>query len=120
VLRQVVERVGEKAGARASFGEPYEQAGTMIIPVAALKMRGGGGGGFGERPEGTPTARGQGGGGGLGLKVESRPVGYIRVTGGLASFEPIIDSALLWWRAAMFAGLGLFLVLWRLSRRLAR
>jgi len=114
VLRQVVERVGGQAGVRAVFGEPYEQAGAAIIPVAAVSMRGGGGGGFGQRPEGAP---GQGGGGGLGLKVESRPVGYIRVSGGEACFEPVVDATR-WQKAALLAGLALFGLLWGLGARL--
>jgi uncharacterized spore protein YtfJ len=112
VLRQVVGKVGEARGARAAFGEPYEQAGTMIIPVAAVTAKGGGGGGVGEQPGGRPSVNG-----GLGLRVESRPVGYIRVTGGLASFEPITDSTLLWRRVALFGGLALLLLLWGLRRR---
>jgi hypothetical protein len=44
-------------------------------------------------------------------------VGYIRVTGGLASFEPITDSTLLWRRAALYGGLALMLLLWGLRRR---
>lgn len=117
LMRQLVHEIGQAASVKAVFGEPVQQGETAVIPVAAVRLRGGGGGGFGQRPEEAPREHGQGGGAGMGLKVESRPVGYIRVTSGLASFEPIVDVSALWRQAALFAGLAGLLLLWGLRRR---
>jgi uncharacterized spore protein YtfJ len=113
-LRQVAEGIEKVANVKAAFGEPYEQAGMTIIPVAAVTARGGGGGG--EKPEGEAGC-GRGSGGGLGMRVESRPVGYIRVMGGVAGFEPIVDSTALWQRVALFGGLALVFLFWNVGRR---
>lgn len=115
-IKQATEQIEKVANVRAAFGEPYEQAGATIIPVAAVVARGCGGGGW-QRPEGEAAARGPGRGGGLGMKVESRPVGFIRVVGGEASFEPVFDATLLWKRVTLFGGLALMLLLWGIGRR---
>jgi uncharacterized spore protein YtfJ len=115
-IRQATEQIEKVANVRAAFGEPYEQAGATIIPVAAVMARGCGGGHWGERPVGE-AARGPGRGGGLGMRVESRPVGFIRVAGGEACFEPVFDATLLWKRVTLFGGLALLLLLWGFGRR---
>ncbi len=119
-VAEIAEKIEKVASVKAAFGEPYQQGETMIIPVAAVTLRGGGGGGFGEQPEGRPSTCGPGGGGGLGLRAESRPVGYIRVLAGQAHFEPVFDASMLWNRLALFGGLAFALFMWGAGRAMAK
>ncbi len=65
------------------FGDPIQQDGVMLIPVATL--RAGGGGGSGEGPEG----QGKGFGGGLG--VTAKALGMYVVKGEDVRFVPAVD-----------------------------
>jgi uncharacterized spore protein YtfJ len=64
------------------FGEPYEQDGVTIIPVAAVA--GGAGGGSGSESQPNPGA-----GGGFG--VSARPVGVYLIKEGQVRWEPALD-----------------------------
>jgi uncharacterized spore protein YtfJ len=64
------------------FGEPYEQDGVTIIPVAAVA--GGAGGGSGSESQPNP-----GTGGGFG--VSARPVGVYLIKEGQVRWEPALD-----------------------------
>jgi uncharacterized spore protein YtfJ len=63
---------------RRVFGEPIEQDGVMVVPVARV---GGGGGG------GSDTEHNGGGGFGLG----ARPVGVYVIKDGQVSWRPAVD-----------------------------
>ncbi|MGH2702710.1 MAG: spore germination protein GerW family protein [Actinomycetota bacterium] len=65
------------------FGEPLEQGGVVVIPVAAV--RGGGGGGSGDGQDG------EGSGSGSGFGLTARPVGVYVVKNGQVSWEPAFD-----------------------------
>lgn len=65
------------------FGDPIQQDGVTLIPVATL--RAGGGGGSGEGPEG----QGKGFGGGLGLTAKG--LGMYVVKGEDVRFVPTVD-----------------------------
>jgi Sporulation protein YtfJ (Spore_YtfJ) len=60
------------------FGEPIEEDGVTVVPVAAV--RGGGGGGGDDEDNG---------GGGFG--VSARPVGVYVIEGGEVSWRPAVD-----------------------------
>ncbi len=65
------------------FGEPYENNGATIFPVA--KVSGGAGGGGGQGPSG----EGEGSGGGFGMGA--RPVGVFVVRDGDVTWRPALD-----------------------------
>jgi uncharacterized spore protein YtfJ len=79
LLQRLADRLGAHVGASAAFGEPVEQDGRTVIPVAQ-SMIGTGVGGGGEGAE-----SGLGGGGG----AMTRPLGYIEVTAAGAEFVPL-------------------------------
>jgi uncharacterized spore protein YtfJ len=84
---------------RRVFGEPIEQNGTVVVPVAKV---GGGGGGGGDNE--------QNGGGGFGLGA--RPVGVYVIKDGQVNWRPAIDPV----RIAFLAVVALGLLL-RAARR---
>lgn len=83
----LLERLADKLGARASvtavYGEPITGAGVTVIPVARVGF--GFGGGSGREIGSDKTGEGGGGGGG----VESRPLGFIEIRDGTATYKPI-------------------------------
>ena len=85
VLQRVGGTIGDKAKVSTVFGEPVEQEGITVIPVAKARFGFGGGGGAG----GPKGAEGSGGGGGGGAMVT--PVGYIEVRPGSATFRRIAN-----------------------------
>lgn len=77
---------------RRVFGEAYERAGTLVIPVATVLGTSGLGSGGGEGPAGSDddaVGSGHGGGGALGVRVV--PVGLYEVTGSGVRFRPTVD-----------------------------
>ena len=81
LLERLSERIGASSGASAVFGEPVEQAGRTVIPVAQSIIGTGGGGGEGEA--------GAGSGIGAGAGAVTRPLGYIELTSSGATFVPL-------------------------------
>ena len=85
----LLERLADKLGARASvtavYGEPITGAGVTVIPVARVGFGFGFGGGAGREIGSDKTGEGGGGGGG----VESRPLGFIEIRDGTATYKPI-------------------------------
>ena len=87
---------------RKVFGDPIEEDGLTVIPVA--KVAGGGGGG--GDTEGN-------GGGGFGLAA--KPAGVYQIKDGEVSWKPAVDpdrTMLGWQMVAMFA----LFVWWRIRR----
>ncbi len=80
--QEVMSQVSDAMHARRVFGEPYQQNGVTIIPVAAVRGGWGGGGGQRENQE-----AGWGGGGGL----TARPVGAFVIKGDDVSWRPAVD-----------------------------
>jgi len=78
-LGTMAEKLGAVARAATVFGEPVEQHGVTVIPVAKARWGFGGGVGHGKDEEGA------GGGGG----VQVTPVGFIEIRNGQAEFRPI-------------------------------
>jgi uncharacterized spore protein YtfJ len=80
LLATVLDRIGLNSGAKAVFGEPLEQDGRTVIPVAQTIIGSGAGGGVSEE-----DGQGEGAGGG----ALTRPLGYIEVSGEGAAFVPL-------------------------------
>ena len=91
---------------RRVYGEPIEQEGTTVVPVAAVRGGGGGGG----------DSEGNGGGG---FGVAARPVGAYVIRDGEVVWRPAVDvnRLVLGWQVVSVLGL---LVAWAVGRRLAR
>jgi uncharacterized spore protein YtfJ len=81
---RLLDRLAEAATVRRAFGDPIEQNGTTILPVA--RVAGGGGGGEGGGP-GADAEHGSGGG--YGLRVT--PAGVFVIRDGQVSWEPAFD-----------------------------
>jgi uncharacterized spore protein YtfJ len=81
VAQRIAERVGLRARVSAVFGDPVEQSGVTVIPVAKATW------GFGGGSGGEGVNHGAGGGGGAMVS----PIGFIEVRGGDARFVPIRD-----------------------------
>lgn len=82
LLAGLAERIGASAGAKAVFGEPVSEGGRTVIPVAQVIIGTGGGGG-GAEEDGAGSGLGAGGG------AVTRPIGYIELTAGGATFVPL-------------------------------
>lgn len=80
-LKALLEEVGESLTVTKVFGEPYQENGMTILPVASV--RGGAGGGEGHQEEG------QGSGGGFGLTA--RPLGVYAISGDRVDWKPAVD-----------------------------
>ena len=90
VLMDITKSIEKNTNVKAVFGEPQKIGKKIIIPVASVKGFAGAGGGEGSK--GTESEKKQTGSGGGGcMHVESRPVGYIEITGNKVQFVPIID-----------------------------
>ena len=89
IVEMLAAKVGIRAAAHAVFGEPVENDGVTVIPVA--KVRWGFGGGYGrgieEGSENGEIGEGSGGGGG----VMASPLGFIEIRDGRAEFRRAHD-----------------------------
>jgi uncharacterized spore protein YtfJ len=85
LLERLADRLGGKASVTAVYGEPVVCQGVTVIPVARVGF--GFGGGAGRATEVSKTGEGGGGGGG----AEARPLGFIEIKNGTATFKPIRD-----------------------------
>ena len=95
IVQRLAERVGLSARASAVFGEPVEQSGVTVIPVAKASW------GFGGGSGGDAVNQGVGGGGG----GVTPPIGFIEVRGGGARFVRTHDIRLTALRLAAAAGM---------------
>jgi uncharacterized spore protein YtfJ len=85
LLERLADRVGGKASVTAVYGEPVVCEGVTVIPVARVGF--GFGGGAGRATDVSKTGEGGGGGGG----AEARPLGFIEIKNGTATYKPIRD-----------------------------
>ncbi|WP_406263754.1 spore germination protein GerW family protein [Streptomyces sp. NBC_00191] len=112
LLERLADKLGGRASVTAVYGEPVTSEGVTVIPVAAVGF--GFGGGAGREVGTAKTGEGGGGGGGAG----ARPLGFIQIKDGTATYKPIRDP----WvdviipLTALLAGTALP----RLARRLAK
>jgi len=77
------EKLVERLGPQAVFGEPVRTGDTTVIPVAEVRTGFGFGGGQGHKSD----EEGHGGGGGAGIRATPR--GYIYVTDNRVRYRPI-------------------------------
>jgi uncharacterized spore protein YtfJ len=82
-VQELLGQAGDAATVKRVFGEPHQQDGVTMIPVASVAF--GGGGGEGQGPEG----KGQGSGGGFG--VRARPSGAYVIKDGEVTWRPAVD-----------------------------
>lgn len=82
LLEHLADRLGGSASVTAVYGEPVTADGVTVIPVARVAFGLGGGAGWGGDAGGR-----EGGGGGGG--ADARPVGYIEISNGIATYRPI-------------------------------
>lgn len=90
VSEKILKGLEQYYGVEKVFGDPIEDHGMTVIPVA--KFRGGGGGGAGSgssTDEGEETGTGTGEGGGFGLTAE--PAGVYVITADGVEWQPAID-----------------------------
>ncbi|KMS77001.1 hypothetical protein ACM01_02265 [Streptomyces viridochromogenes] len=81
-MEHLADRLGGSASVKAVYGEPVTADGVTVVPVAKVAFGlGAGAGRIGE------LGTGEGGGGGGG--VDATPVGYIEISGGVATYRPI-------------------------------
>ncbi|GAA4634725.1 hypothetical protein GCM10023196_077360 [Actinoallomurus vinaceus] len=85
LLERLADRLGGKASVTAVFGEPVVSEGVTVIPVARAVY----GFGAGAGRETGPAKTGAGGGGGGG--AHARPLGFIEIKDGTATYKPIRD-----------------------------
>ncbi len=114
-LKEVIQEITEKSGAKAVFGEAYVKDRVTFIPVARLSIHacgcdrdaqaGGKGDGAGKKKKG-PC---------LGVGVKTTPLGYIEIRQGRARFVEIVDKGRLLQTGLILGGLALFLLA-RLAR----
>jgi uncharacterized spore protein YtfJ len=113
LLERLADKLGGRASVTAVYGEPITRDGITVIPVARVGF--GFGGGAGREIGASKTGEGGGGGGG----AEARPLGYIEITDGKATYKPIRDP----WTdvvlplAALLAGSALPRVVRMIRRR---
>ncbi|MFI2431309.1 spore germination protein GerW family protein [Streptomyces sp. NPDC018693] len=112
LLERLADKLGGRASVTAVYGEPVVGDGVTVIPVAEVAF--GFGGGAGLEVGRDKTGEGGGGGGG----VAARPVGFIEIKDGTATYKPLrnpwVDIVLP--LAALLAGAAAP----RLVRRLAK
>jgi uncharacterized spore protein YtfJ len=96
-----VDELIRRMNAKAVFGEPIQQGGTTLIPVASITYGFGSGQGWGRSPkrEGAPegeagTGQDEGAGAGGGGGGMARPLGYIRIDENGAKYEPTMNMTL--------------------------
>lgn len=86
----LIEKTIERLGVKSVFGEPIQEGGETIIPVASVTY--GFGFGSGQGPAGDETGAQATGGSGGGGGGQAKPVGYIRLGPGepqfVATFNP--------------------------------
>lgn len=109
-LKEVIQEITEKSGARAVFGQAYVKDRVTFIPVARVSIHacgcdrdgqaGGKGEGAGKKKKG-PC---------LGVGVKTIPLGYIEIRQDRAHFVEIVDRGKLMQTGLILGGLGLFLL----------
>ncbi|MGD6747809.1 spore germination protein GerW family protein [Streptomyces sp. BH106] len=85
LLERLADKLGGRASVAAVFGEPVFREGITVVPVAQVGF--GFGGGAGREKAGDKDGEGGGGGGGAGAK----PLGFIEIKDGTATYKPIRD-----------------------------
>lgn len=119
----VTQAVSDTLNVDRVFGEPYEHAGTTVIPVA--RLLGGTGSGFGTGQLDTRNAErgeagGQGGGGGYAARV--KPLGVYVINDSGVHWRPALDlnRVILGGQAVAVVAISMLGAAWVLGRRRRR
>jgi len=113
-LKETIQEIANKSGAKAVFGSPFIKDRVTFIPVAKVAIHGCGC----DRParaKGKTAAKSEKGPC-QGVAVKTTPLGYIEIRQGKARFVEIVDRTRLIQAGLFFGGMALFL-LSRLANR---
>lgn len=108
VLRDIIET--NIADSDTVFGETRVFDGEAIIPVSRVSYGLGGGGGKGTMSDKGEEGEGQG----FGIGVKAKPIGFIEIKKGEASYRPILDLNTISLIVAPMLGFALLRLLKRL------
>lgn len=89
-----IEKMVDRLGVNAVFGEPVQEGGVTVVPVAEVRFGFGYGYGSGQdRGEGEEagSTKSEGSGGGSGAAGRASAKGYVRISAGEVRFEPLVD-----------------------------
>src|SRR5215203_6087181 len=106
-----IEKMVDKLGVDAVFGEPIKEGSVTVVPVAEVRFAFGYGYGSGrgrvEQAEVSPrTDEGSGGGSGAGGRASAR--GYIRISADEVRYDPVVDVIRLALAGIAFAAWSVF------------
>lgn len=96
IIQLLADKLSADAHVKSVYGEPLQEQGKTIIPIAKIAYGLGAGGAQGKESK----EHGEAGGGGGG--AQARPVGVIEVTAADTRFIPVDD----WKQKAQWIGLG--------------
>jgi uncharacterized spore protein YtfJ len=105
-LKEVMQEIGEKSGAKAVFGPAYVKDRVSFIPVAKMSVHACG---CDRDPQASEGAGRKKKGPCMGVAVKTTPMGYIEVRQGKAHFVEIVDRAKMIQAGIILGGLALFL-----------
>lgn len=92
-IGRILDRVGERIGARATvrvlFGDPIERGDVSVVPVARVRWGYGGGGGTGPATTSAQNSETMAGGSGAGGAVMADPIGYLEIRPSGAAYVPL-------------------------------
>jgi uncharacterized spore protein YtfJ len=109
-LKEVIEEISEKSGAKAVFGVAYVRDRVTFIPVAKVSIHACGCDRDGQAGSKGDAAGKKKKGPCLGVGVKTVPLGYIEIRQGRARFVEIVDRTRLLQTGLLLSGLGLFLL----------
>jgi len=116
-LKEAIQEITNKSGAKAVFGEAYVKDRVTFIPVAKVSIHACG---CDRDPQAGGKSQAQGAGRKkkgpcLGTAVKTIPLGYIEIRQGRARFVEIVDRGKLLQAGLILGGVALFLLA-RLAR----
>lgn len=109
-LKEVIQEITDKSGAKVVFGEAYEKDKVTFIPVAKVSIRACGCDRDAQSGGKDETAGKKKKGPCLGVGVKTIPLGYIEIRQGRARFVEIIDRGKLLQTGLLLGGVALFLL----------
>jgi uncharacterized spore protein YtfJ len=106
-----IEKMVDRLGVGAVFGEPIREGGVTVVPVAEVRFGYGYGYGSGrgrveETEDGPSTDEGSEGGSGAGGRASAK--GYLRISADDVRFEPVLDVTRLALAGIAFAAWSVF------------
>ena len=116
-VKEVIQEITDKSGAKAVFGEAYVKGQVTFIPVAKVSIHACGcdrnpeAGGKGQAEAKGKKIKGPC----IGASAKTTPMGYIEVRQGKARFVEIVDRTALMKTAFLLGGVALFFLI-RLAR----